>query len=115
MASREVTEHMDLWTDAPARTFFSHPLRPARIVTARPPNAIKAPRSPWFESVEANARFEINRLDCSQYVNIEGVIVRRTSAHNRVEYTIDSDRGRYKLDTAVSRVLTLSRLREGGG
>ena len=53
------------------------------------PTVISAPRPCWLDNVECVARYEIGRLDCGQWVNIEGVVVTRTSAHSRLRYTVN--------------------------
>jgi hypothetical protein len=50
---------------------------------------VTKPRTCWLDNVEAVARYEIGRLDCGQWVNIEGVLVTRTSAHARLRYTVN--------------------------
>lgn len=78
-----------------------------RPLSAFAPTVISEPRRSWFDSLEAVARYEINRLDCGQWVNVEGVVIQRTEAHSKCKYRI-GDNEPCDLESAVKAVCQLA-------
>ncbi len=92
-----------LWADTVCRTHVN--LRTDRIVSGHPATTVTL-RPSWLDNVECVARYHIGRLDCGEWVNVEGVLVERTSAHSRLNYKVAGSV--YSFEAAVRAVVEIT-------
>lgn len=76
--------------------------RPATVVNGSEQRA-------WIDGVESVVRYELNRLECDRRVNVEGVLIQRTSAYSKHEYFLNGEKTRYTFSEAVAAVVAAAR------